>query len=121
MSATQNQEHIQEVYGKLHSFSLENKVLFIDILLFQFTISGRAIWSDEKSTDKDKAEAFKWLNELYHRIWNIRFDLLRAKDDESIKRLFQNLKRYGEETEALRIHIIPTVLSAFESFEKRKK
>lgn len=121
MSATKNQEYIQEVYGKLHFFSLENKVLFIEILLFQFTISGRGIWSDEKSTDKDKSEAFKWLNELYHRIWNIRFELLRGEDDESITRLFQNLKIYGEESEALRIHIIPTVLLAFKSFEKRKK
>ncbi len=120
MSATPNQEHIHEIYIKLHSSSVEDKILFIEMLLFQFTISGRAIWSDEESTNRDKAEAFKWLNELYHRIWNIRFELLTAEDNGSITRLFQNLKNYGEESETLRIHIIPTILSTFESFSRKK-
>ena len=51
--------------------------------------------------------AFKWLNELSHRIWNIRFDLQQGEDNESMTRLYRNMKFYSEQSDLLRIHLLP--------------
>lgn len=111
--------HSQEVFDQLYKLSLENKVLFLELLIFSFTVSTRAIWSDEQSSDKDKVEAFKWLNELNHRIWNIRFDLKNDMDDDSITRLYSNMKFYGAQSALLQMHFIPAILSAFQQLQNK--
>lgn len=70
-------------------------------MLFYFTIAGRGIWSDEQSTVAEKAEAFKWLNELIHEIWNICFALQGAKETDYANRLYENMRIYGEQSSLL--------------------
>jgi hypothetical protein len=113
------QERFQEVFNELYPLSIENKIIFLQLLLFHFTIMGRGIWSDEKSTDSNKMEAFKWLNELAHRIWNIIFELRQCQDNDSISRLYENMKFYSDQSSLLRMHLLPTFLGAFENFEVR--
>lgn len=117
---TDSQNRFWETFDKLFTLSVQDKILFLDSLLFSFTVSARGIWSDEQPSDKDKAEAFKWLNELNHRIWNIRFGLKEGIDidSDSIVRLYENLKIYGEQSALLRIHLVPTLLSAFQLYKK---
>jgi len=111
------QKRFQETFDRLFTISTQHKKLFLELLLFSFTISARGIWSDELPSDKDKVEAFKWLNELNHRIWNIRFELEEGVDSDCISRLYENLKFYGEQSALLRQHVMPTLLSAFELFK----
>lgn len=111
----------QEAFNELDTFSASDKIAFLEVLLFQLTIAGRGIWSDGQPSDGEKVEAFKWLNELSHRIWNIRFDLLRSESNDSIIRLYENVKSYGEQSNLLKSHLVPTILSAFENFKKELK
>ncbi len=69
---TDTQRRFQEALDELSTRSLQDKLHFLELLIFQFTVSAREIWSDEHPPDRDKVEAFKWLNEQNHRIWNIR-------------------------------------------------
>ena len=110
--------HSQEVFDQLYKLSLENKVSFLELFIFALTVSARAIWSDEQSSDKEKVEAFKWLNELNHRIWNIRFYLKNGIDDDSVTRLYSNLKFYGEQSALLQTHLMPSLSSAFMQLQK---
>ena len=114
---TDSQKRFQEIFDELFTLSLQDKILFLESLLFSFTISGRGIWTDEQQSDKEKVEAFKWLNELNHRIWNIRHELKEGVDSDSIIRLYENLKFYGDQSALLRMHLVPTILSAFKLFK----
>ncbi len=105
----------------LDAFSTSDKILFLEALLFQLTIAGRGIWSDDQPSDSEKTEALKWLNELSHRIWNIRFDLLQSESNDIIIRLYENMKFYEEQSNLLKSHLVPTILSTFENFRQRLK
>lgn len=59
------------MFDELYATSQQEKILFLELLLYSFTVSARGVWSDEQPPDSDKFEAFKWLNELSHGIWNI--------------------------------------------------
>ena len=113
-------KQFQETFANLHTLSRTDKIQFLEYLLFYFTITGRGIWSDDQLPDAEKIEAFKWLNELTHRVWNIQFDLQREEDDDSIVRLHDNMKFYSEQSRTLGSHLVPTTILAFESFEKKR-
>lgn len=90
-------------------------------MLFYFTIAGRGIWLDEQPTDAEKVEAFKWLNELLHRIWNIRSGLQNGQGHDFMTTLYENMKFYGDQSILLRMHLVPTTLGAFKMFKERQK
>jgi hypothetical protein len=113
---SETHEQFQEVFDKLYALLQADRIKFLEDLLFYFTIGGRGIWSDEQSTDAEKVEAFKWLNELIHRIWNIRFELQQNNENDFVKRLYENMKFYGEQSSLLRMHLVPTTLGAFKIF-----
>lgn len=50
--------------------SNSEKKQFLQDFLFELTIVGRAIWSDEKLSDSEKVSALKSVNELTHRTLN---------------------------------------------------
>lgn len=114
-------EQFQEVFNELYSLSSPDKIKFLDDLLFYFTIAGRGIWSDEQPTEGEKVEAFKWLNELLHRIWNIRSGLQNGEGEDFARRLYENMKFYGNQSTLLRSHLVPTTLGAFSIFKERQK
>ena len=116
-----NEAHkqFQEVFNELYALTIHMKIKFMETLIFYFTITSRGIWSNEKPSDAEKVEAFKWLNELSHRIWNLLFELQRGEDSDSITRLYENMKFYGEQSGLLRSHLQPTTLAAVENFKAR--
>ncbi|WP_343691319.1 hypothetical protein [Chitinophaga sp.] len=110
-------KQFQEVLDELYTLTTQKKVKFLEALIFYFTITARGIWSDDKSSDAEKVGAFKWLNELSHRIWNLRFELQRGEDNDSIVRLYENIQFYGEQSGLLSNHLLPAILAAFENFK----
>jgi hypothetical protein len=111
-------KQFQEAFDELLKLPISEKIKFLEELLFYFTLTGRGIWMDEKSSDTEKLEAFKWLNELMHRIWNRRIELQGNKDNDSITNLYENMKFYGEQSDLLREHLVPTFLGAFINYKK---
>jgi len=76
-------------------------------LLYYFTITGRGIWSDDQWSDTEKVEAFKWLNELTHRTWNIK-RRVHENENDSITDLYDHLKFYAKQSDLLSSHLVPT-------------
>lgn len=113
-------KHLQKIFDELRTLSGSDKIRFLEDLLFYFTIASRGIWSDDQLPDSEKIEAFKWLNELTHRVWNIQFDLQREEDDDSIVRLYENMKFYSEQSKTLGSHLAPTTILAYKRFEERR-
>lgn len=109
----------KEAFDELYAFNIQDKINFLEALLYFFTISGRGIWSAENFIDAEKVEAFKWMNELLHRIWNIQFGLKRGEDDDSITRLYNNMKFYSEQSDLLKMHLVPSIVGAFEHFNNK--
>lgn len=74
---------LKETISWLSVKSVEEKIIFNELLLSNMTVMNRAIWDDPNTTDKTKVECLKWSNELAHRIWNILFELKLGEDDNS--------------------------------------
>ncbi|MFT3680646.1 MAG: hypothetical protein QM791_10265 [Ferruginibacter sp.] len=119
MSSKESHTYFLEVFEQLNILSTSDKIKFFEALLFCFTITGRAIWSDDKATDTEKVEAFKWLNELCHRTWNIRCELQRNENNDSVNRLYENMKSYGGNSPLLMAHFIPAVLDAYDIYKNK--
>lgn len=87
-----------KIFEDVNSFDLQKKREFYERLAFNLTIGVRGIWSDPKTSDTDKIESMKEVNELSHHIfhwlWKIRnetraFDDFGARD-EIINRIKSN-------------------------------
>ena len=96
-----NHDDFREVFDEVNILSVADKVKFFDDILFCSTLSGRAIWSDDHATSEEIVNAFKWLNELQHRVWNIRSDLQHTEECDSLTKLYDNMKFYGEQSSLL--------------------
>src|SRR4051794_24487956 len=103
---SESNKQFQDVVDELYNLTISDKIKFLDELLFYFTLTGRGIWSDDHPSGPEKIEAFKWLNELCHRIWNIKSELQQGEGNESITRLYENMKFYGEQSDLLKSHLV---------------
>lgn len=115
---TEAHKRFQEAFDEFFSLSLNHKSDFLEALLFHFTITGRAIWSDEPSSDLEKVTALKWLNELTHKVWALKYELREGVDCDSMSRLYELMKFYGEQSDLLRKQLVPTTLLAYDLFKK---
>ncbi len=113
----ESHQEIQDIFNEFHILVITEKIKLLDSLLYYFTITGSAISSDELSTDAEKVEAFKWLNELVHRIWNIRFELMLGDDNDFANRLLENMKFYSENSKLFRSHLKPAILGAYKNLK----
>jgi hypothetical protein len=111
-------KQFQEILDDLQTLTRLDKIRFLEALLFCFTIAGRGIWSDDRLPESEKVEGLKWLNELTHRVWHIRFELQEGECKDSIERLYGNLKFYREQSSALGSHLVPTTIAAFKMFKE---
>ena len=100
---------LAELTNWLSTKSVEDKVLFIELLLSDLTVMNRAIWSDENTTDKSKIESLKLSNELSHRIWNVLFELKRSEYNILEIKLEDNLKFYAKQSKELAGHLGATI------------
>ena len=66
---------LKEVIFWLSSKSIEDKIKFTEMLLFDITVMNRSLWSDPNISDKFKVESLKYSNELTHKIWGLLFGL----------------------------------------------
>ena len=58
-------------------------------------------------------EAFKWQNELCHRIWNFVSELQEGEERDTVTRLYDNMKFYGEQSKLLQEQLVPTMVDAY--------
>ncbi|AXT54639.1 hypothetical protein D1815_02305 [Aquimarina sp. AD1] len=100
----------------LSSKSIEDKIIFSELLLSDMTVMNRVIWDDPKSTDKTKVECLKWSNELAHRVWNTLFELKRGEDNNSDKSLIDNISFYGKQSEKFAGHLGTTINGTIERY-----
>lgn len=96
--------------------SIEEKILFNELLLSEMTVMNRAIWDDLDATDKMKIESLKWSNELAHRIWNILFELKRGVDEHSVNAVADTINFYRKQSDTLSGHLGTTLLRTIERF-----
>jgi len=50
------------------ALSHDRRLLFYELLAHNLTIIIRGIWSDEETTDAEKVDRIKWVNEILHRV-----------------------------------------------------
>ena len=53
----ESDKKFQDAFDEFSLIPLEGKIKFIEALLFFFTLTGRAIWSDDELTDLEKLGA----------------------------------------------------------------
>lgn len=113
-------DRIISIFKYLETVHREEKLRYLNCFLSYFTIAGRGIDSSD-NTDSEKYEAYKWLNELTHRMWNIKYELEQGQDIEIIDRIYENIKFYADYSKLLSSHLIPTILASFDKFNATKE
>lgn len=107
---------LKETISWLSVKSIEEKIMFNELLLSDMTVMNRAIWDDPETTDKTKIECLKWSNELAHRVWNLLFELKRGEDDNSENRLADNINFYRKQSDELAGHLGETLKGAIDRY-----
>lgn len=107
---------LTELENWLSSRSIEQQTLFAQLLLSNLTIMNRAIWDDDKTTDKSKVDSLKWSNELAHRIWNVLFDFKGNSNKNGANRIVGNIKFYASQSQELAGHLVTISKRTINSF-----
>jgi hypothetical protein len=63
-------EKVSDLLKYVKQLDSAKKLEFYDRLGFNLTIAVRSIWSNPVTSDKEKIEAIKIVNELSHRVFN---------------------------------------------------
>jgi len=112
---------LKETISWLSVKSIEEKIMFNELLLSDMTVMNRAIWDDPETTDKTKIECLKWSNELAHRIWNLLFELKRGEDDNSENTLSDNVNFFRKQSDELAGHLGATITGTVERYNYLKE
>ncbi|MGB0429744.1 MAG: hypothetical protein ACPGLV_04660 [Bacteroidia bacterium] len=100
--------------------SLDDKGLFYELLLSDFTVMNRALWSSPITTDGEKLDCLKWSNELSHRVFNLLFELKRGDDNNSEVRLIENINYYRKQSYELSEHLAATLTATVKRYKQLK-
>ena len=87
---------IAELLHQLETKDRGARARFYERLGFNLTISIRSIWSNPNTTDIEKIEAIKVVNELSHRIFNWIWKLRMTEQLLDVN-CFADIKSYGQE------------------------
>jgi len=107
-----------EIIDKVSIWDIRRKIEFLECFLREMTIMNRAIWDDNDYDDSEKVNCLKWSNELAHRIWNIKFELERGNDENSLNNLLDNIISYRKIEPKLGGHFGATLKSTYENATK---
>jgi len=107
---------LSEIISSLSKKTVEEKIVFNEILLSNMTIMNRSIWHDPETTDKTKLECLKCSNELAHRIWNLLFQLKQKQDENSENILADNINFYRKQSDEFSKHLSVTIKSTIDKF-----
>lgn len=115
---TELHKKFQEAFDDYRCMEINDKMKFLEELLFYFTLTGRSIWSDPELSDAKKVNGLTWLNELSHRIWIIKSGLQQGNAVGSVETLYGQLKFHSEQSEILRPHLAPSFVGAYEKYKR---
>jgi hypothetical protein len=90
---------------------------FIENFLKQSTIMNRCFWDNNEhnlTTNKETIEAFKWSNELNHRLWNLHFDLESKTENNVAIKIADNINSYIKHSNELKKNLPSTLQSALD-------
>ena len=107
---------LSELIKWLATKTIEEKIVFNELLLSDLTTMNRAICSDDNTSDKLKIDTLKWSNELSNRIWNMIFDLKRNEDNQSENKLGEHINFYAKQSEELAGYLVSTTNSTINRF-----
>ena len=105
----------------LSSKSIEDKIKFTEMLLFDITVMNRSLWSDPNISDKFKIEPLKCSNELTHRIWGLLFGLKKKSNNKFENDLVEYVNIYGKQSEELKRNMPSTIIATIERFNYLEK
>ena len=63
-------DRLTKVFNEINAFEKSRRVQFYERFAFNLTIGVRSIWANPKTSDAEKIEGMKVINELSHDIFN---------------------------------------------------
>jgi hypothetical protein len=112
-------DNFQAIIEHLRTLDNAGKVKFYFALGFNLTVSVRSVWSDPLTTDKEKLDGIKAINELSHNVFNW---LARLKDDEAVfddLACFRDVKNSARQNDVANGEIGNAILRSYERFLRR--
>ena len=112
-----------EIIKWLSKKTIEEKVLFIEILLAEITVMNRSIVSRPDDTDTKKKDYLMLSSELSHRLWGIHFETKNSIDENIEKKIEQEIMFYVKQSNEFAVELgatLKSTMNRFIWFEERK-
>jgi LPS O-antigen subunit length determinant protein (WzzB/FepE family) len=90
---------------------------FIENFLKESIVMNRCFWVNNESSntpDKETIEAFKWSNELTHRLWNLHFQLENKTKTNVADGIADNINFYAKQSNQLKQNLPSTLQFALD-------
>ncbi len=108
----------KESYARiLNEIDLSMKIHFYEMFAHNLTVSIRAIWSDPKTSDKEKITGMKEVNEVLHRIIAKISTERRQTHEWKEEDIFSMLKSVPDSKANSKGHVCAALKSTFQSLE----
>lgn len=110
---------LTETISWLGSKSIQEKIVFFELLLHNLTLMNRGIWDDPETSDQMKLECLKWSNELAHSVLNKHSSLKRGEDNNS-EMILTNIVNYRNQCNEVGGRFASTINSTLDRFKYLK-
>lgn len=108
---------VKKILDYLSTSDREARLHFYEQLGFNMTICIRSIWSNPETSDQEKIESIKTINELSHRIFNWIRSLRRTEEELIDANCFTQIKNYAEQNDIAAAEIGAALNSHFECID----
>ena len=103
---------LSELINTLNQKDASFQKRFIENFLKESIVMNRCFWDNNEhlyATDKETIEAFKWANELNHRLWNLHFDLENKSELNVANKIGDNINSYMKHSIELKKNLPSTL------------
>jgi hypothetical protein len=100
---------------RMARLSQEQRLSFYEALAHNLTVAIRGIWSDPSTTDAEKVERIKWVNEILHRA-TAKVSVLRRQTHEWTEEAFgSDVRHYVGLCEGIRDEVFAAINYSYRS------
>jgi hypothetical protein len=90
---------------RVGSLSHADRLLFYELFAHELTIAVRAIWSDDATSDAEKLDRIKWVNEMLHHVVSKVTHVRLGTDDRSEAEMGEMIRHWASQNPAISGHV----------------
>lgn len=88
---------LEDLKITINQMTQNKQIKFLEMFLKNMPTMNRGIWGDDDYSDANKVDCLKWSNELCHRLWNMKLELVANEKMDCGDRFIKQLKFHANQ------------------------